>query len=141
MPGDQTYSLICDKCGEIFLSQEAFPSPQLCPKCKNDEELLPTELEQSVYQDLIAYLNDEKNLFEATASILAKAKPIYDKEKQEAVKAERERIFTFLEEKWQRRVGESWQKTFSPEELSKMNELSKAILGTLQALKRGTMPE
>ena len=27
------YSLNCDKCGEVFRSKDAFPAPQLCPKC------------------------------------------------------------------------------------------------------------
>jgi len=27
------YTLTCEGCGEAFYSKEAFPSPQLCPKC------------------------------------------------------------------------------------------------------------
>lgn len=86
---------------------------------EKDEELVPTPLECSIYQDLIAYLNDKKGLFEATASILAKATPIIEARKDaewqeklappgllevtiglrvgEAVKQERERIFNRVE--------------------------------------------
>lgn len=28
-----TYTLVCDKCGKVFDSSIAFPSPQLCPDC------------------------------------------------------------------------------------------------------------
>ena len=46
----------------------------------SEQELLPTQLECSIHQNLIAYLNDKKDLFEATASILAKVKQHYEKE-------------------------------------------------------------
>jgi hypothetical protein len=43
------YTLNCDKCGEPFKSSEAFPDPQLCPKClepQPDEGLLLTDEEE-----------------------------------------------------------------------------------------------
>lgn len=34
-----TYTLTCENCQEIFYSFEAFPSPQLCSKCKNPDRV------------------------------------------------------------------------------------------------------
>jgi len=34
------YTLNCDKCGEIFYSSDAFPSPQICPICSKPDETL-----------------------------------------------------------------------------------------------------
>lgn len=35
---ESKYTLICDKCGKWFYSKEAFPSPQLCPKCQKESD-------------------------------------------------------------------------------------------------------
>ncbi len=34
----QTYTLNCEQCGGTFQSEDAFPSPQLCPKCSESAE-------------------------------------------------------------------------------------------------------
>lgn len=43
MPEGQQYHLNCDECGDLFWTPEAFPKPQICPRCQalkaRDEEL------------------------------------------------------------------------------------------------------
>ena len=46
----QSYTLICDNCRGIFYSSEAFPSPQICPICRDPDLgglLTAKELKQS----------------------------------------------------------------------------------------------
>lgn len=48
--GDPTYTLVCDKCHGAYISQEAFPKPQLCPKCclllTDERERIIAEIEK-----------------------------------------------------------------------------------------------
>ncbi len=37
---DKQYHLNCDKCGDLFWSNEAFPKTQLCQKCEENETIL-----------------------------------------------------------------------------------------------------
>jgi len=46
MTNEGTYTLSCDRCGEAFYNEEAFPSPQLCPKC----QLIRAEVERAAKQ-------------------------------------------------------------------------------------------
>jgi len=38
-PNEIEYTLTCNKCGSSFISSQAFPKPQLCPKCLKSEPM------------------------------------------------------------------------------------------------------
>lgn len=59
----QTYSLNCDNCVGVFQSPDAFPEPQLCPKCsKPSESRLPKGLRDDIRFGVMERLEREKGI-------------------------------------------------------------------------------
>ncbi len=108
---EATYTLTCDKCGEIFYSSDGFPSPQLCPKCLkpvDDKELREgiTQLiwEQCLPDDYGTWRDDKTQhpeLAEAVRNgaieILTYVRPL--------IEAEAEITFEERASEWARRMG------------------------------------
>jgi len=104
---EQTYTLNCDACGDAFYSKEAFPKPQLCPKCrmtnkqdKEFEKLLLETLCEFCFPYVCSHWDlpalDRPQKCKPLADALTKAKAYYEPLIQEAVKAERERVLRIV---------------------------------------------
>ena len=73
------YTLICDKCGNVFYSSDGFLDPQLCPKCR---ELISDEEIKKALAPILGYDPDSIDLIGIEREV-AKAQHAKDKAEYE----------------------------------------------------------